>query len=197
MYKVIGHKRTRTLRVLWLLEEIGAAYEQLPATPHSDDVTAHYPVGKLPVLIDGDDAFTDSVAIMTYLADKHGAMTFAAGTPARGHQDGHTHFLLDELDSCLWTASKHLKYLPEEHRVPAVVDSLKWEFDRALGRLQERLGDGPFLCGETMTIADILAAHCLSWAVGAEFPVTAPPLRDYLDRMRARPAFARALKNND
>jgi glutathione S-transferase len=77
--------------------------------------------------------------------------------------------------------------------VPEVLDSLKWEFKRAQRRLSERLGAGPFLCGETMTIADILAAHCLSWAVGAKFPVTEQNLRDYLDRMRARPAFKRAL----
>lgn len=193
MYTVVGNLRTRTVRVLWLLEELGVAYEHLPAAPHSDTAQSHTAFGKVPVLLDGDHAFTDSVAIMTYLADKHGQFTFPSGTPERAIQDGHTNFLLDEFDACLWMAGRHLRYLPEEHRVPAVVDSLKWEFQRSQKRLVERLGSNPFLMGETMTIADILAAHCGSWAIGAGFPITEPVFRDYVDRLRARPAFARAM----
>ena len=54
-------------------------------------------------------------------------------------------------------------------------------------------GDGPFLMGAVMTVADILAAHCLIWGIGAKFPAPEGALADYLARMRARPAFARAM----
>ena len=193
MYTVIGNPRSRTVRVLWLLQEMGVEYDHESIAPHSDEARAANPVGKIPVLLDGDHAFTDSTAILTYLADKHGQFTFAAGTQERAIQDGHTNFLLDEFDACLWAAGRHARYLPEERRVPAVIDSLKWEFERSRRRFVDRLGAGPFLMGDTMTIADIVAAHCGRWAKGTEFPVDQPEFTEYVDRMVARPAFRRAI----
>ncbi len=192
MYTVIGGVRSRTFRVLWMLEELGQPYEHLPAAPRSDDVVAHNPSGKVPVLLDGQIPLTDSTAILTYLADKHGAMTFPAGTIDRARQDGHTQFLLDELDALLWTASRHSFILPEELRVSAVKDSLKWEYERSLERLEWRLGKGPYLMGETMTVPDIIAAHCGGWAVVAKFPQPNGALKDYFERLRSREAYQRA-----
>jgi glutathione S-transferase len=193
MYTVIGSPKSRTLRVLWFLEEAGLDFEHRPLSPRSDEVNAISPSGKVPVLLDGDHVITDSAAILTYLADKHGVLTFPAGTPERAMQDGHTFFLLDEFDGCLWTAARHSFILPKELRMPAIKDSLKWEFERSQTQFVERLGDGPFLMGETMTIADILAAHLGRWAGNAKFPISEPKFRDYIDRMLARPAFKRAV----
>ena len=83
MYTVIGGVASRTFRVLWMLEELGADYEHRPASPHAEEVTAHSASGKIPVLLDGDAALTDSTAILTYLADKHGALTSPAGSLER------------------------------------------------------------------------------------------------------------------
>ena len=192
MYTVIGSSKTRTLRVLWLMEELGLDHEHVPAGPRSSDVTAHYPVGKVPVLLVDGVALTDSTAIMTFLADRHGGMTMPAGSVERAIQDGHTNFLLDEFDACLWSAAKHSFVLPEEERVPAVKDSLKKEFARSQKLFAERLGDGPFLMGDTMTIADILAVHCGDWATAARFEISEPAFRDYLNRLRQRPAYRKA-----
>jgi glutathione S-transferase len=176
-----------------MLEEIGQPYSLQVEMPRSDAVKALNPLGKVPVLIVDDVPLTDSTAILTYLADHHGALTFPAGTIERARQDGRTHFVLDEMDAILWTASRHSFILPEEHRVPEIKPSLKWEFERSLRSFETLLGDGPFLMGETMTIADIIAAHCGSWAVTAKFPLESPVFRDYVERLRARPAFARAV----
>ena len=140
----------------------------------------------------GDAVLTDSTAILTYLADKHGALTFPAGTIKRARQDGHTHFILDEMDALLWTAARHTFILPEEKRVEAVKDSLKWEYGRSLERLEARLGDGPFLMGETVTVPDLIAAHCIGWAASAKFPAPSAKLQAYANDMRARPAFKKA-----
>ena len=195
MYTVIGSVKTRTLRVLWLLEELGVEYAFQPALPRSPEVLALSPLGKVPVLLDGDHVFTDSTAIMTYLADKHGQLTYAAGTPGRAVQDGHTNFLLDEFDACLWSAARHSFVLPKERRMPDIKDTLKWEFERSLKHLATRLGDRAFLMGETMTIPDIIAAHCGNWAKSAKFPISDPAVCDYMDRLRARPAYARAVNH--
>jgi glutathione S-transferase len=192
MYHVYGTTRTRAARVLWLLEELGAPYQHHDLGPQSPEVLALNPSGKVPVLTHKDLVLTDSTAILTHLADTHAAFTHPPGTTARAQQDALTFLILDEFDACLWTAARHSFVLPPEHRLPAIKDSLRWEFDRSCSLLVPRL-QGPFLMGEVMTIPDIILAHCLLWAIVARFPLSEPALLDYFARMRARPAFRRAL----
>ena len=92
-----GIAGSRAIRCLWMLEELGQAYDHLPARPASDEAKAYNPSGKVPVLIAEGVTLTDSVAIMTYLADKHGQFTYPAGTLERARQDGFTCLILDEL----------------------------------------------------------------------------------------------------
>ncbi|MDU9004112.1 glutathione S-transferase family protein [Sedimentitalea todarodis] len=191
MYKVYGITVTRTFRVLWMLEELGEPYEFIVAPPRSDVIMALNPSGKIPVFQDGDNTITDSSAIMTYLADKHGKLTFPAGSIERARQDALTFMILDELDAVLWTAARHSFALPKDKRVPEVKPSLQWEFKQNLDRLAARF-EGPFLMGETMTIADIIAIHCLNWAYSAKFPVENETLAGYAKTMRERDAFKRA-----
>ena len=197
MYHLHGTTSSRAARVLWLLEELGTQYQHHNHGPHSPEVLALNPSGKVPVLIDDGLILTDSTAILTHLADKHQAFTHPAATPERARQDALTFLILDEFDACLWTAARHSFVLPPEHRLPAIKDSLRWEFDRSCTRLAPRLADpnrtGPFLTGDTMTVPDIILTHCLLWAVAARFPLSEPALLDYLARMRARPAFRRAI----
>lgn len=191
MYKLIGVRATRAFRPLWMLEELGVAYEHVPAAPRSPEVTAHSPLGKVPVLVDGDQAIADSMAILTYLSDKHGAFTHRAGTLARAWQDAWTFRLLDEVDSLLWTAARHSFILPEDQRVPAVKDSLKVEFSRNLERIAQEMSSD-CLTGDEPTVPDFLLAHCLGWARNAKFPDAPEVLVEYLRRLKARPAFQRA-----
>ncbi len=188
MYKVIGATKSRSFRVMWMLEEMGLPYEHIPATPHSPEALAHNPTGKVPALVDGDDVLTDSVAIMTYLADKHGQLTAPAGTPARARQDAMTFWLLDEFDAILWAAAKHSFVFPKDQRVPQIKDSLKAEFARSAAVLESRM-NGPFLVGDTLSLPDILACHCINWSIGAGFPQVGDGLAAYAKALRARPAF--------
>ena len=181
--------------MLWALEELGLDYDHIIAPPHSEEVTKHAPAGKVPVFLDGEDVITDSVAIMTYLADKHGALTKPAGTIARAQQDALVNRINDEVDALLWTAARHSFVLPQEHRMPAIKDSLKWEFARNMDAIADDLGDKEFLMGDQLTIADILLTHCGGWAVVANFPKTPKPkFADYFTRMIARPAYHAAGK---
>ena len=193
MYVVHGAPKSRVLRVLWLLEELGQPYELQPNAPHSAEQRAVNPSGKIPALTCPEGTLTDSVAILSYLADRHGAFTAAPGSFARARQDALVLQILDEIEAPLWTAARHSFVLPPEQRVPAVKDSLKWEFARNLQGLVARLRDQPFLMGDRPSVADILLAHCLSWAAQARFPEPPAELAAYLARMTARPAFARAL----
>jgi len=193
MYQIVGTIRSRAFRVLWMLEELSQPYEHIPAQPRSEQASEFNPAGKVPTLMDNGVAITDSTAIIQYLADRHGALTFPAGTIERAQQDSLTQFLLDEFDAALWVAARHTFILPEELRHAAIKDSLRWEFARSQKVLTRRMGDGPFLMGADMTVPDIILTHCGNWAEGAKFPVDEPALINYLTRMRALPAFKQVM----
>lgn len=193
MYTVIGTVKSRAARVLWMLEELGVPYEHIPAQPRSEGVVEFNPAGKVPVLIEDGTPITDSTAIIQYLADKHGKLTFPAGTLDRARQDSLTQFLLDEFDANLWMAARHSFVLPEELRHAAIKNTLRWEFERSQKTLVHRMGEGPFVMGDVMTVPDIILTHCGNWALSAKFPIVEHRLSEYLARMRERPAFKRAM----
>jgi glutathione S-transferase len=181
------------MRVVWMLEECGVDYDYVAATPHSPDILKVNPTGRVPALVADDTVIADSVAILTFLADRHGVATEQAGTLARARQDSLTQLIVEELDGALWTGTKHRFALPEEHRVPDIFSAARFEFERGINRLSEALGKGPYLMGETFTIADILAAHCLVWARSSQYPEPPDHVVAYGKRCRARPAFRAAL----
>lgn len=188
MYKVIGGVKTRAFRVIWMLEELGQPFELIPAGPRTDEAKAYNPTGKVPALMDDDELLTDSVAIMQYLADKHGALTAPAGTIARARQDAMTCWLIDEFDAILWATAKHSFVWPKEMRVPEIKPSLKAEFARSAKVLADRL-EGPFLMGDEITVPDLLAVHCLNWSIGAGFNPVDARLAEWASSLRKRDAF--------
>ncbi len=192
MYQVIGTAKSRAMRVLWMLEELGQPYEHVAENPRSPGVIALNPAGKIPIMIVDGTPITDSTAILTYLADHHGALTHPAGTLPRARQDSLTQFLLDEFDAALWLAARHSFILPEEMRHSGIKNTLRWEFERSQHTLLGRMGEGDFLMGAQMTVPDFILTECLTWALTAKFPIIEHRLTDYLERMRARPAYQAA-----
>jgi len=164
MYTLIGNPQTRAFRVLWALEELNLPYEVNAVAPHAAEILAVNPSGKLPALVVDGDAIIDSVAIIQYLADKHGALTHPASTLARAQQDSFTQFINDELDSCCWTSAKHSFVMPKELRQKeAIKPGLQWDMARAQTALEARIGEGPWLMGDIFTVPDLLLAHCSNW----------------------------------
>ena len=192
MYTVIGTIASRAMRVVWMLEELEQPYDLIPAAPRSPEIMAHHPDGKVPALLVEDRVLLDSVAITQFLADRHGALTYPAGSIERARQDSITQFCVDEVEGALWTAAKNSFVHPSEHRTPAVKETCRYEFALAMQRLERRLGEGPFVMGETMTVPDILLGHCAGWARVAKFEIPDGPVRDYMRRLVKRPAFQRA-----
>ena len=193
MYTVIGSPQTRALRVIWMLEELGLAYEIDPLPPRDPKLAAINPAGKVPILKEGDDTITDSVAICQYLADKHAALTFPAGTIARAHQDSFTQFCVDEIEGSLWQAAKHTFVLPKEMRIAEAKIGCKHDFDRALQSLDLRLGDKPNVMGDTFTVPDLLLGHCALWAKRMGWNVPEGRVADYFARALGRPAALKAI----
>ena len=193
MYKVIGNTNTRTLRVLWAMNEIGLEYEHVQVNAQSADAKKFNISGKVPTLDANGVNIADSTAIVTYLADKYNQLTFPAGTIERAQQDSFTQFILDELDSILWTAARHSFVLPKEMRVSELKDTLRWEFARSLKILESRMSTGPNVMGEEFTIPDIILTHIGGWARVAKFDIPDGKLRDYFRRQIKRPAYISAI----
>ncbi|MEO1160835.1 MAG: hypothetical protein AAFW74_10350, partial [Pseudomonadota bacterium] len=128
-----------------------------------------------------------------YLADKHGKFTHKAGTVERAKQDSFTHLALDELDGALWWAAKNSFALPEDLRSDKAAAACEYDYKRGLGHLEARLGDNRFATGDEFTVPDLIIAHCMGWGINVmKWIPPKGPLRDYLARVRERPAFQTA-----
>jgi len=152
------------------------------------------PGGKVPVLDDGGTIITESAAICMHLAEKFPESRLLPPASAGGRTDCYkwTSFILTELDAPLWTIAKHRFGLPEERRVPAVIDTATWEFEVAVKILAIGLGHRPYLVEDSFTVADILAGHILLWAKSARLEIGSDRLVNYLDALMTRDAFGRA-----
>lgn len=180
------------MRVYWMLEELGLDYEMALIGPRSDEVKAFNPSGKVPCLIVDGETLIDSVAIIQFLADRHEALTFKAGTVKRAQQDSFTQFCVDEIEGALWTAAKNSFIHPESIRVPAIKAVARYEFANAMKTLETRLGDNEFVMGDTFTVPDLLIGHCANWAEMAKFDVPEGKVADYFERIKSRDAYQRA-----
>ena len=186
---VVGPIQTRTSRVLWCLEELRVPYERVDAAPHSPDVDALNPLRQVPILRDGDQVFTDSIAILFHLADKFGALTYPLGTPERTRMMARINFLLTEIEAHLWLRSRHTYVLPETARIAEASDIAAADFRLAEPKFSMLLGDSEFFGGDAFTIADIVATHCLVWATNVGFGPLSENSANYRDRMNSRPAW--------
>lgn len=190
MYNVIGSPKNRAARVIWMLEELGEAYEVQSVMPHTPEVLAHNAGGKVPVLVDGDFAVSDSAAILMYLADKHGKFTYPVGTKERAKLTSVMFFAQDEVETPPWTLAKHsFVNPPETHALEAIRPALDHDFAKAMRGLAARLGENTFIMGDDFTIADIYLGHTGSWAKGAGFDVPEGPVADYFARVAERPGW--------
>lgn len=199
MITLYGTASSRSLRVSWMLEELGLDYDYQPIAlmkgeGRSEHFLAINPGGKVPALRDGDLILTESAAIVTYLGDKAGdrALVPAPGSADRGRCDQWCHFVIGELEQPLWTIAKHTFAIPEQYRVPAVIATAEWEFQRALALVSQVLAKQAYILGDQFSAADILIAHTLLWADFFRQTLDAAGIRDYMARTVARPALQRA-----
>ena len=197
--KLYGHPNSRATRVLWALEEVRAEYDYVhvdlkTGQGRSDSYLAINPAGKVPTLVDGDLVITESAAICLYLGDKfpESGLVPAIGTTARAECYRWVSFAISELEQPLWTIAKHRFVLPEEKRVPAILQTAFWEFSVAAGVLATAISDRHYAAGEQFTAADILLGHTLAWARSTRIELGHVSLNVYADRVLDRPALERA-----
>lgn len=198
MITLYGTPRTRSLRVSWTLEELGLdwQYHKMDlrgGEHHTSDFLAINPCGKIPALTDGELVLTESAAICMYLAERYGAeKLLPASIEDKGRHHRWVQLVTSELEQPLWVMGKHQFALPEEQRVPQMLETAKWEFDKICAELEGQLPDTDSLF-DNFTVADILLTQTLNWAVVFEQQLP-PKLAAYRKRHSQRPALASALE---
>lgn len=181
--------QSRSSRIIWLLEELGAEYgvRQVsivrgPDQTGAPDPANPHPAKQVPALLDGDVLITESVAIALYLLERFPDSELA---PPVGHPDRGPF-----LSWMVWYAAE---------MEPAMFHFFMGESDqplkaKALANMQRRVGDAlatrPYLLGERFSAVDIFVASMAQFA--RNLLPDDPRIDAYVERVTARPALARA-----
>lgn len=197
MYKVLGRQTSGNVqKVLFLLEEMGAAYERedygrLFENTQTAEYKALNPTSKVPTLIDGETVIWESNTILRYLTAVGGAQ-FTGSTPAECTDvDRWMDFLLAAVNPGYMAAFKGGK-LPEDERSPEYGAQVK-DLANQLAIMDRHMEGKTFFALDRITLADIACAPIVIRCLG--FKIDRPPLPN-LDRwiaaMAERPAFKAA-----
>lgn len=200
--KLYGMGKSRSFRALWALEESKLDYEYVVVKFGSKEENGASSVdyrnlnsqGKVPTLVDDDLVVTECGAIMNYVANLSPDTNLIPADNARlrARYDEICFFVLSDLEQGLWTSGKHRFALPEALRVPEIKPTAIWEFNKAIKALQNLFDGNGFVVGDSFTMADILLAHTITWALTAKFEVPAEFVA-YRERMYQRAACLSAI----
>ena len=196
MIEVHHLNNSRSQRVLWLLEEVGVPYTIVPYQRDAQTMLAPpalkaiHPLGKSPVIRDGDRTIAESGAILEYLAEHYG-------------RD-----LIPDRDSTSYEKHRYWMHYAEGSLMPQLllklylgrvgeaarplVERVEKQILMHLDFIEHELGTAPFLAGSTLTIADIHMSFPLELAVVQKL-LTQPNLKALVQRLHARPAYERAM----
>jgi len=196
--KVYFAPRSRAVRTVWLLEEIGKPYELVRFTlgqkeMRSPEYTKINPNGRVPTLIDGDTTITESAAIAQYLGAKYApdlvpgpeAENFATYLQWLNYAEG---MIMPPINNYV---VETILLPPERRNDEIAARSLKL-LNRTLGAAEAHMQGRDFLAGD-FTIADTITGHAviMSRRLGGDFS-DCPNLSAYVDRLEARDAFKAA-----
>ena len=183
--------RSRAWTGLWIMEELGQPYRlelfDLNKGDHkSPRLMQHNPMGKVPTVLDGEVAISETGAIITYLFDKYAAGGLAPrpDEPERAAYLKWLFFGGGVIEPAL--GEKFFKW-----DVPS--RSVAWgSFDDMVRTVTAAVEGGGWLAGDHFTGADLYIAALLRFAIAFGAMPKEGPVADYVARCCERPALARA-----
>lgn len=194
--KVFWAPQTRSTRAIWLLEEAGIDYDmelvdiRSPDRSDSDEFLAASPMGKVPAIVDGDVAMSESAAICIYVADRYcpGSLAPAIDEPSRGKY----------LYWSMYTPAVVEPAMSEKfNKVEANRGRSGWgDFDLMIKTFDEGLAGKEWILGEQFTAADVMLGSSAVFMRMFEMLPDTKNIGDYADRCMVRPAFRRAAEKS-
>ena len=199
MIKLYGVSASRAVRCLWMLEELGVEYEQVPTNFSEDSKTAEYkklnPNGRIPTLVDGDTVLWESMAINLYLAAKYDKGLQPSSVEDLGQAFKWSFWVMTEVEKSLLDLMFHRSIFPEGQRDHKIADAAWKALQTPLGIIDDALRGRDFLVGNSFTVGDLNPAAVLAWLKLAKADLSSwPNLQNWLETSLARPAAARARK---
>ncbi|CAN5636043.1 glutathione S-transferase family protein [soil metagenome] len=187
--------QSRSSRMIWLLEELGAPYriEQVaifrPMTgTGTPDPSNPHPDKQVPAIVQGDEVVAESIAILLYLTDAlpTAGLGPIAGEPGRGAYLTWIAWYAASMEPAMFAAmGNELGAAPLKQR----------SYDAVVRRLEDALARGPYMMGDTFSGVDLLVASAINFARRV-FPDSAT-LDAYVARCTTRPAAVRAAALDD
>ena len=197
MLKIFHAPRSRSLRIVWLCEEMGVPYESVAVNfrDPSPEFLAVNPLKSLPVLQDGEVSMIESVAMMLYIMAKYGPTDLEFRIEDPGYTKYLQFLLFGEAGLAMYgnplVATKFLA--PEDKRDNWTAGYLKSTFAKRLGFVETSLGDSLYVAGDRFTAADISVGYSIGMAGFAADIELSPRLKSYHERLKSRPAYERAV----
>ncbi len=205
---------SRSQRVLWLLEELGVPYEVKRYERNAETMLAPpslravHPLGKSPVITDGDLTLAESGAIIEYIAGRYGngRLVPAAGTPDHLRYIYWLHYaegsampplLLKLVFDRVESAPMPFFIRPVARAIAgrAKKSFIEPQIKLHLDFMEEELGKSAWFAGNDFTAADIQMSFPLEAAAArGGLDASRPKLIGFLERIYARPAYRRALE---
>jgi glutathione S-transferase len=192
---------TRSIRVIWLCEELGVPYERVvvdfsPAYRASAEWRKLNPVGKVPALRDGDFTMFESGAMVEYILERygHGRLRPPPGTRAAAMYFQWSWFAEATFARPLGDIAQHTFVKPEAERVRAVVEDGRVRAFACLEALDAAVPDGAYLVDGTFTAADIMMGYTLILARRFEVLTSAnyANVNAYMARLETHAGFIKA-----
>jgi glutathione S-transferase len=186
MLKLYFAPRTRSVRIVWLLEELKLPYEleRVEFLPTSSEFFVQKtPLGKLPTLVDGDVVMCESGAIVEYILERYGDGRLAppVGSPKRAAYLQWLHFAESTAFPPLGIVVWLTRYRDDAAGHERIIEDARSRAATGLEFLERQIGDNVMM-GFTLTAARLLGV------LDDRFPRVGA----YLDRLQARPAFQKA-----
>lgn len=201
--KLWGSKTARTLRPIWIAEELGIKYELLPIGPRtgetlSEEYTKLNPKQKIPFMEHGTFQLSESLAICKYLQNTFPSNNlFIPQTPKDlAKEDEWCSFIYGELDeTCLYVMRRHYDLTNIYGAAPNVVESCREYLKRQFRVIEPYLEKKESILDQGFGLADIFFMSCLDWATYYEF-ILPKNIAVYRDKISNRSAFKKAMEIN-
>ena len=189
------HPWSRASGTVWMLEEAGVDYELrwvdiMAGAQKTPEFLSLNPMGKLPVLVDGDVVVSESAAIGVYLGDRFasGRLAPALDDPARGTYLRWAFFSPSVIEPA--AAAR-----PSGGNFNA--GAVGWgTYETMLDATEAAIGAGPWLLGDRFTMADVILGGTLRFMLTFKMIEPRPAFNGYVQRLDARPAFQRSVARN-
>lgn len=194
MRKIYGAPTARTNYCIWVMEELGLTYENIPVNPFSGETkTAEYkalnPNGLIPTLEEDGQILWESMAVNFYLAKTYGRGKLMPDDPwEEALVLQWSLFGIQNLDKLAVNCILHKIALPEEHRDEGILKSAEEGLVPHLQILNTHLSGRQYLVGEAFSLADLNLAAMLDYARKARVDFSPyPDLETWLGRCLDRP----------